>query len=109
MNYQNNRQDSASEYLPKAQESSNDSDTSLHSLAPMLRCQVRGDSALSYGAKVLYTHLSDRQFYKKISPAVAVVDMSKARPAQELVCSLSTIRREARELEVQNWLSTSTF
>ena len=105
----NTAQDADSGYIPKAGESSNDSDTSLHSLAPILRCQVRGDSALTYGAKVLYTHLSDRQFYKKISPATGVVDMSKARLAQELVCCVSTIQRQAKELEAQNWISTSTL
>src|SRR5206468_2754547 len=52
---------------------------------------------------------SDRQFYKKLSPATGIVDMTKPRLAQELVCGLSTIRRLAKELEAQNWVSTSTF
>src|SRR5436309_15608385 len=108
-NHRTTAQDADSGYPHKADESSNDSDTSLYSLAPILRSQVRGDAKLSNGAKVLYTHLSDRQFYKKLSPATGIVDMTKPRLAQELVCGLSTIRRLAKELEAQNWVSTSTF
>src|SRR5207247_3807368 len=60
-------------------------------------------------AKVLYTTLSARQFYTKLSPSTGVVDISKPRLAQELVCCVSTIRRQAKELEARNWISTSTF